>query len=187
MQDKNGSKRGLDFVNFELDHNSAEKTVCCPVDSVFFFFLCIVSSFNVLKTLDTLSAGLFWCFRNVLNSDMDHMIFNVRVWSVCMLIHTVWRTHIHTGDLGLKDVYKRETSVWRTYIHTETSVCRTYTHGRPRFEGLFLFKGTCKLQALDYDILPSTIPDSDAQSVRYLTPHCLASLQVFHSLWCSRY
>ena len=79
MQDKNGSKRGLDFVNFELDHNSAEKTVCCPVDSVFFFFLCIVSSFNVLKTLDTLGAGLFWCFHNVLNSDMDHMIFNVRV------------------------------------------------------------------------------------------------------------
>ena len=51
-----------------------------------------LSNFNILKA-DTFSAGLFWCFRNPLNSDRDYRILNVRMWSFC--------THTHAGDLGL--------------------------------------------------------------------------------------
>ena len=38
-----------------------------------FFFFCIVSNFNILKTLTLLvHAGLFWCVHNPPNSDMDY-------------------------------------------------------------------------------------------------------------------
>ena len=51
-----------------------------------FFLFCVVSNFNILKTLTHLvHAGLFWCFHNPSNSDMDHRIFNQYVifWHVC--------------------------------------------------------------------------------------------------------
>ena len=43
-----------------------------------FFFLYVVSNFSTLKTL-LVNAGLFGCFRNPRNSDMDCRIFNVRM------------------------------------------------------------------------------------------------------------
>ena len=48
----------------------------------FSFFFCIVLNLdNILKTLTLLfvRVGLFWCFCNPPNSDMDHRIFNVRI------------------------------------------------------------------------------------------------------------
>ena len=45
-----------------------------------FFFFCIASNFNILKTLTLLvHAWLFWCFHNPPNSNMDYRIFNVRM------------------------------------------------------------------------------------------------------------
>ena len=50
---------------------------------------CIVSNFNILKTVTLLvHAGLFWCFHSPPNSDMDYRIFNMCMWSFCMRIHT---------------------------------------------------------------------------------------------------
>ena len=55
-------------------------------------FFCIAPNINILKTLrlDTFTlahAGLFWCFYNPSNSDMDYRIFNVRMWSFCFHLH----------------------------------------------------------------------------------------------------
>ena len=49
----------------------------------------MVANFSILKTV-TLSvhAGLFGCCPNPPNSDMDYRIFNVRMWSSCIRIHT---------------------------------------------------------------------------------------------------
>ena len=44
------------------------------------FFFYTVSIFNTLKDLTHLVyAGLFWCFHNSLNSDLDYRIFNVHM------------------------------------------------------------------------------------------------------------
>ena len=49
----------------------------------------VVFSFNTLKALTLLvHAVLFWCFHNPPNSDTDHRIFNMHMWSFCMPIHT---------------------------------------------------------------------------------------------------
>ena len=46
----------------------------------FHFFFCIVSNVSVLKTLTLLvHAGLFWCFHNPPNCDIDYRIFNMRM------------------------------------------------------------------------------------------------------------
>ena len=45
-------------------------------------------------------AGLFWCFQNPPNSDMDYRISNMRMWSFCM--------HIHPGDLGLYSLIRKD-------------------------------------------------------------------------------
>ena len=68
------------------------------------FVHCIVSNFNIVKTLDTYrtQAGLFWCFHNFrhkpsnsdvwtttvqLLQDLFLVNFNVRMWSFCLRIH----------------------------------------------------------------------------------------------------
>ena len=55
----------------------------------FFFFRIVPNCFTMMKTLTLLvrHAGLFWCFDNSLNSDIDCRVFNVPVWSFCMCIH----------------------------------------------------------------------------------------------------
>ena len=48
----------------------------------------INNNFNILKTLTLLvHAGLFWCFHNPLNSDLDYRTFNMCTWSLCMHVH----------------------------------------------------------------------------------------------------
>ena len=55
------------------------------------FFFDIVSSFNIMKALTLLvHAGLFWCFYNPQNSDMD---FKGSLTCVCDLRYM----RIHTG------------------------------------------------------------------------------------------
>ena len=68
--------------------------VWCFYQTVIVYFR-IVSNFSSLKSMTLLvHAGLFWCFhRNPPNSDVDYRIFDVRMWSFCM--------RMHTGDLGL--------------------------------------------------------------------------------------
>ena len=69
----------------------------------FLFIFPIVSNFNMMKTL-TLSvhAGLFWCFHSPPHSDVDYRIFNVRMWSCCMRIHSVysliWRAFVESAQ-----------------------------------------------------------------------------------------
>ena len=54
-----------------------------------FFCFRIVSSFNILKTLTPLvNAGLFGCFHNPSNTDMNYRTFNMRMCSFCMRIYT---------------------------------------------------------------------------------------------------
>ena len=52
-------------------------------------------SLNALKT----DTAQIWYFHNPLNSDMDHMIFNLCMWSFCIHVHKgtciyslIWRT-----------------------------------------------------------------------------------------------
>ena len=80
------------------------------------FLICVVSNFNILKTLTHLvHTGLFWCFHNPPNSDMDHRIFNEYVifWHVCTHWGTLTQTtgsltcicdlfaHVHVRDISL--------------------------------------------------------------------------------------
>ena len=66
------------------------------------FFFRIVSNFSILKTLTLLmQSGLFWCFHNRTNSDMDYRIFNVhkRGTSVYSLIR---RTSVESAQIWLR-------------------------------------------------------------------------------------
>ena len=96
--------------------HEAQTGMCQCLAFCFFFFFCIVSNFNMMKTLTPLvHAGLFCCVHSPLNSDMGYRIFNLLMWSLCM--------HIHTGDLSLlshpkdfctvcTELDSREISVW---------------------------------------------------------------------------
>ena len=73
-----------------LDFHTAPEL--CPNPSFIYFIQCPTSTFRRLSTL-VVHDGLFWCLHNPPNSYLDYRIFNVRMWSFCM--------RIHTGDLGL--------------------------------------------------------------------------------------
>ena len=45
------------------------------------------------------ACSLFYCFYNPPNSDMDYTIFNVRMWSLRMRMHTVFRLIVSSKRL----------------------------------------------------------------------------------------
>ena len=60
---------------------------------IFFFFLrwrlTFDKTFFFWKLMTLLvRTGVFWCFHNPPNSDMDYRIFNMQMWSFCLRIHT---------------------------------------------------------------------------------------------------
>ena len=82
------------YCMFFTSHEAQTGMCQCLAFFFFFFFFCIVSNFNMMKTLTLLvHAGLFCCFHSPPNSDMDYRIFNLLMWSFCM--------HIHMGNLCL--------------------------------------------------------------------------------------
>ena len=63
--------------------------------SHFFFFLCIMSNFNILKTLTLLNLNAYRAichFHNPPNSDMDYRIFNVGDLFAFILLLILLRT-----------------------------------------------------------------------------------------------
>ena len=57
-----------------------QRAECDPLMKPFFLFFCIVSNFNIIKTLTLLvHAGLFQCFHSPPNSDMDYRIFKMHI------------------------------------------------------------------------------------------------------------
>ena len=55
----------------------------------------IVSIFAKTLTL-SVHAGLLWCFHNPLNSDMDHMIFNVHICNLLACAYTQGGTSVYS-------------------------------------------------------------------------------------------
>ena len=50
---------------------------------------CVVSNFNIMKTLTLLVlAGLFQCFHNPPNSDVDYRIFNMHIFVIFLPAYT---------------------------------------------------------------------------------------------------
>ena len=78
---------------------------CLPFNYTGVLLLLFFHIYSVqLQHFETLTllvhAGLFWCFHNPLNFDMNYRIFNVCMWSFCMRVSPVcmW---VYTGNLGL--------------------------------------------------------------------------------------
>ena len=89
------------FFHFCLPFNfttSVWRLIACSFASWFLFIDCIyITLFSTLAQTHCAShvwvhAGLFECFHNPPNLDVDYRIVNVRMWSFCM--------RMHTGDLG---------------------------------------------------------------------------------------
>ena len=82
----------VDSNRLHAGHFAIDQPLVC-IKLFFHIFFSIASSINTWKALTySVHAGLFECFHNPPNSDMDHRIFNVRMCSCSM--------REHMGDLG---------------------------------------------------------------------------------------
>ena len=86
--------------NFVPRENSGNSDAGCHLHLIFR----TVSNFSIMKTLTLLvHAGLFWCFHNPPNSNLDYRIFNVRhsgtlLLLLLLLLYSVRLQHHENSD-----------------------------------------------------------------------------------------
>ena len=96
-------------------------------------------------------AGLFWCFHNPPNSDMGYRIFNVCMWSFCMLIHmgylSLWSHLKDLCEVRSGEIFKNWACgvwPWPLGFHDLSKVTGVWKNAT---NVLWLFHSVCKLKS----------------------------------------